>query len=70
MNNHGKWQVSSNFIGGGRMYIAVRLIDKDKTDHSGNREYAGGYSSDREAVQKLVDELNGIEQRMEECRKS
>lgn len=61
MNNYGKWEVSSNFVCGERLYIAARLIDKDGIDHSGNREYAGGYSPDREAVQRLVDELNAAE---------
>lgn len=57
----GEWRVSSNNIGGTKYYIAYRLLDIQKVDHGGNREYAGEYESDKKKVEKLVDELNGKE---------
>lgn len=53
-----KWKVSSQCICGVRMYIALRIRDTSKIQHSGNVETYGEYSTDRESVQKLVDELN------------
>ena len=54
----GKWKVSSNFIGDEKMYSVYRLRDVDKIDHSGNREYAGDWTENREAAQVLADQLN------------
>jgi hypothetical protein len=36
-----EWKVTSNIIGGVKMYAVYRLIDTQKTDQSGNREFAG-----------------------------
>ena len=54
-----EWRVQSNYISGvGERYIAYRIKDLNEVVHSGNIEHYGEYSEDREAVQKLVDELN------------
>lgn len=53
-----RWKVSSQCICGVRMYIALRIRDVSKIQHSGNVETYGEYSTDRDNVQKLVDELN------------
>lgn len=53
-----EWRVTSNYIGGQTMYAVYRLKDINEIDHSGNREYAGGWSSNREAVAMVAAELN------------
>ena len=53
-----EWKISSNFIGGKKLYIAYRLRDVAEVDHSENREYAGNYTTNRNDVQVLVDKLN------------
>ena len=52
------WKVTSNSICGERMYAVFRLRDASEVDHSGNREYAGGYVADREEAQSIADKLN------------
>lgn len=64
--NYGKWKVASNYIGGEKMYAAYRLKDINEVDHSGNREYAGCWSENREAVQVVADQLNEREDK--ECK--
>jgi hypothetical protein len=56
--NCGKWKVASQYIGDTRMYAAYRLRDVNEVDHSGNREYAGEWIENREAVQVVADSLN------------
>lgn len=41
------------------MYIALRILDTSQPQHGGNVETKGGYSTDRDSVQDLVDRLNG-----------
>lgn len=53
-----EWKISSNYIDGEKQYIAYRIRDMAKPDHSGNREYAGDYTTNRDEVQALVDKLN------------
>ena len=53
-----EWKVTSNSINGQMMYAAYRLKNKLDVDHSGNREYAGGYVSNREAAAIVAAELN------------
>lgn len=53
-----EWKISSNYIGDEKQYIAYRLRDVAEVDHSGNREYAGKYTTNRNEVQALVDKLN------------
>lgn len=56
--NPSKWKVSSNYIDGEKMYSVYRLRDVNEVDHSGNREYAGGWTSSREEAQKVADKMN------------
>lgn len=58
----GKWKVSSNPVNGKTMYCVFRLRDVNEIDHSGNREYAGGYVNIRETAAIVADELNKIEE--------
>lgn len=53
-----EWKISSNYIDGAKQYIAYRTIDIAYPDHSGNREYAGEYTTNRNEVQALVNNLN------------
>lgn len=53
-----EWKVTSNTINGKKMYAVYRKRDINAVDHSGNREYAGNYVENREAVAFVVDELN------------
>lgn len=52
------WRVFSQVIEDRRVYIAGRQRDPTQPLHGGNVEYSGGYLEDREAVEKLVAELN------------
>lgn len=53
-----EWKVTSNPINGNTMYAVYRLRDTSEVDHSGNREYAGSYISNREAAAIVAAELN------------
>ena len=44
------------------MYQAQRIKDTSAVDHSGNREYAGGWFTDKDEAQKIADKLNKEEQ--------
>lgn len=57
----GEWKVTSNLINGKKMYAVYRLRDINAVDHSGNREYAGGYVNNRETAAIVAAELNRIE---------
>lgn len=52
------WQVERSTGKGKRMYRAYRVIDVSRPNVYGNREYIGVASSDRSAVEALVDRLN------------
>lgn len=56
--NCSKWKVTSNSVGGEKMYAVCRIMDVTEVDHSGNREYAGGWTTNREAAQVVADQLN------------
>ena len=56
--NCGKWKVTSNYVGGEKLFSVYRLRDINEVDHSGNREYAGGWTNNREAAQIIADQLN------------
>jgi hypothetical protein len=62
---HSEWKVTSNRINGETMYGVYRLKNKLDVDHSGNREYHGGYVSSREAAATVAAELN---KKMEETK--
>ena len=53
-----KWKVSSQYIGGEKMYIALRVLDVSQPQHGGNVETKGKYNTNRDSVQNLVDRLN------------
>lgn len=53
-----KWKVTSNSVGGEKLYGVYRTINTDEIDHSGNREMAGGFIENREAAQIIADKLN------------
>lgn len=55
---HSEWRVTSNFIGGEKMYAVYRLRNINEVDHSGNREYAGGWISNKEAASIVAAGLN------------
>lgn len=57
----GKWDITSNLIGGNMMYAVYRLRDVSAVDHSGNRELATGYIDSREEAEKIADKLNAAE---------
>lgn len=57
-----EWKVSSQYIGGERMYTAMRVLDVSQPQHSGNVETSGKYVTDRDAVQALVDKLNNSQE--------
>jgi hypothetical protein len=57
-----EWRVSSNSINGERMYIAYRLLDVKAVDHSGNREYHGGYMISRAKAEEIARQLNNKEE--------
>ena len=54
----GKWFVMKNPMAG---YIVARMKDLNEIMHSGNLEYHGEYSDDKEKCQIVADELNGKE---------
>ncbi|QOV18939.1 hypothetical protein INP51_13240 [Blautia liquoris] len=54
----GKWEVTAQFIADTQMYAVYRLRDVDAVDHSGNREYAGGYVTDRAEAEFVAERLN------------
>ena len=53
-----KWKVTSNPIGDRIKYAVYRLLDQQKTDHSGNREFATMYMDDRAQAQAIADQMN------------
>lgn len=56
-----EWKVTSNLINGQKVYGVYRLRDINAVDHSGNRDYAGGYVDNREIAAIVAAELNKIE---------
>lgn len=54
----GKWRVTSNPIDGKTLYRVYRLRNVAEVDHSGNREYAGEYVTDRDQAASAADQLN------------
>lgn len=56
-----KWQVTSQFFGDVKKFAVYRLLDVAEVDHSGNREFAGGYVDSKERAQAIADALNDQE---------
>jgi hypothetical protein len=65
---HSEWRVTSNYVCGDKMYSVYRIRNIKEPDHSGNREYAGGWSSYREAAAMLAAELNKVEEAKDESK--
>ena len=63
------WKVTSNIINDKKMYAVYRLRDVNEVDHSGNREFAGGYIGSRTTAQTVVNLLN-IEEAKNESKES
>ena len=59
--NLGRWEPSSNVIGGERCYIATRLKNVKQPFHGENAEFFGDYSADEKSIALLCDRLNGLE---------
>ncbi|MDR0441845.1 MAG: hypothetical protein LBH44_00385 [Treponema sp.] len=57
----GKWKRTCMVLGDEYKHIATRLLDTSEPMHGGNVEHIGGYTTDKEAVEKLCDYLNKIE---------
>lgn len=58
----GKWKVTSNPIDGKSLYRVYRIRDTGAVDHSGNREYYGDYTEDKEEALSIADQLNAKEE--------
>lgn len=57
-----KWMVTSQYIGDEPQYAVYRLCNINEIDHSGNREYYGGYTPDEKAAEALAERLNNEEE--------
>lgn len=57
----GKWDITSQYIGGKKVFQVYRLRDVNGVDHSGNREYSDRVFDDRSASQAHANELNEFE---------
>lgn len=53
-----EWKVTSNLINDQNMYCVYRLRDTAEVDHSGNREFHGGYVNDRDLAAAEAAALN------------
>ena len=50
-----EWKISSQYLGGRKVYQVYRIKDMRIVDHSGNREYAGGLTDDEAATMALAE---------------
>ncbi len=57
-----RWKVSSQYLDGRKMYIAMRILDPAQPQHGGNVETRGTYTEDKDMVQGLVDRLNELKE--------
>jgi len=53
-----EWKVTSNPIGDVTLYRVYRIRNTSEVDHSGNREYYGDYTQDREKARSVANKLN------------
>ena len=56
-----KWVVQANPVGGEMLSIAMRKLRNDEILHGGHIEHHGEYTTDRAAVEELVNRLNAEE---------
>ncbi len=62
MNKKGPWKVTSQVLGDSRKYAVCRVIDTDKVEHNGNREYTDhGYMVDKAEAEAIANDLNSQE---------
>lgn len=54
----GEWKISSQYLGGRKVYQVYRIKDMRIVDHSGNREYAGGLTNDEAEAMELAVKMN------------
>lgn len=52
------WRVTSNPIGDHTLYRVFRIRNIAEVDHSGNREYYGDYTEDRQKALDIAEKLN------------
>ncbi len=57
-----KWEVFSNYIGDKKFYHVGRRLRENEPLHSGNVEYAGELTDDKDAAEALAKELNEKEE--------
>jgi len=57
-----EWKISSQYLGGKKVYQVYRIKDMRRVDHSGNREYAGRMTSDEHEAMALAEKLNREEE--------
>jgi len=55
---HSEWRITSNYIGSDKMYAVYRLRNINEVDHSGNREFSGGWTANKQVAIDLAAELN------------
>ena len=53
-----EWRVAANPVGGKMWYAVYRIRDIDEVDHSGNRQYRGGYIDDKSKAEAYARQLN------------
>lgn len=53
-----KWMVTWQYINDVPKYAVYRLRDVNEVDHSGNREYHGGYTTNKAEAEALAKKLN------------
>ena len=58
-----EWRISSQYLGGRKVYQVYRIKDMRIVDHSGNREYAGKLTDDEAVAMALAEKLNREEAR-------
>jgi len=52
------WRVTANPIEDRTLYRVYRIRDITEVDHSGNREYCGEYTENKQEALDLAEELN------------
>lgn len=58
MSKASEWRVTSNIIDETKLYRVYRIREISEVDHSGNREYQGGYTQDRQEAVARAAALN------------
>lgn len=53
-----EWKVTSNRINGETMYAVFRIRNTSEVDHSGNREYAGQWTANKQVAIEIAKSLN------------